>query len=80
MTKEEILIRNGVLDPKKWDGKTLGNFPLNLTRDTHVHTMKMILLSMDVYGKQQYDQALDDIINIPYSARQGSEVSKLKKL
>ena len=60
MTKEEILINNGILDPKKWDGKTLGNFPLNLTRDTHVNTMRMIFLSMEEYGKQMYNQAIED--------------------
>ncbi len=63
MTKEEILIKNEILDPKKWDGIMLDNFPLMLTRDTHVYTMRMIFLSMEEYGKLMYNQAIEDAAN-----------------
>ena len=54
-TAEEILIKEEILL------KTIeesGNFPLNLTRDTHIGTAKQIKLSMIEFAKMHVEEAL----------------------
>ncbi len=62
-TKEEILIENEVLNANTWKHGELSNFPLNLSRDTHIYTTKMIIASMEEYGKLMYNQGIDDAAN-----------------
>ena len=54
-TAEDVLIKKSILL------KTIeesGNFPLNLTRDTHIGTAKQIKLSMIEFAKMHVEEAL----------------------
>lgn len=53
-TKEDILKeKNVVIDINK-------DFPLNLSRDCHVTTMKLILKAFDEYAKQAFNAAREE--------------------
>ena len=60
-TAEEILIKESILL------KTIeesGNFPLNLTRDTHIGTAKDIKKAMVEFAKLHVEAALEEAKNL----------------
>ena len=60
-TAEEILIKESILL------KTIeesGNFPLNLTRDTHIQTAKDIKKAMIEFAKLHVEAALEEAKNL----------------
>ena len=60
-TAEEILIKESILL------KTIeesGNFPLNLTRDTHIGTAKDIKKAMIEFAKLHVEAALEEAKNL----------------
>ena len=60
-TAEEILIKENILL------KTIeesGNFPLNLTRDTHIGTAKDIKKAMIEFAKLHVEAALEEAKNL----------------
>ena len=60
-TAEEILIKEEILL------KTIeesGNFPLNLTRDTHIGTAKNIKKAMIEFAKLHVEAALEEAKNL----------------
>lgn len=57
MTAAEFLVQKGIL--RSTDLETLWN--LNLSRDTHVQTVKNIINAMDEYAAAYHDQKVKEI-------------------
>ena len=75
-TAEEILIKENILL------KTIeesGNFPLNLTRDTHIQTAKDIKKAMIEFAKLHVEAALEEAnrkVIVTYYYDEGIRVNK----
>ena len=75
-TVEEILIKESILL------KTIeesGNFPLNLTRDTHIQTAKDIKKAMIEFAKLHVEAALEEAnrkVIVTYYYDEGIRVNK----
>lgn len=56
-TPEEIAVENGLFSDIN---SIYGNFDLQITRDCHVHTSKMIIKAIKQAQIESYNQAIDD--------------------